>query len=343
VGLDQSRGWLTQRLRRRWLPRVLTGLILIASLGLTLWDYFGEYATDPLTGYGFQDAAVELAEQINRFDGPVWASQRFEREWQAIPFLTGDRGVHWLLDGETAQPTALPAALFLWPYEPVSPQLAALPMGVSLQGWRGPLAKGDLELTAYPLYWGYWLDTRPERPDEPVARFEGGVRLEGAAVTLCEGRSTAAPVGTGACVTPGFPGVPSSGGEGGCPPGRAAPATDAGRGDEPALQVVLCWTAEERLEADYIAFVHVAGEAGIVAQDDSVPGAGTLPTGWWRPSDWFVDTHIIPMPSRFDPTVHEVLVGLYRSDNRERLALVDPVGRVVGDAVALFEDGAPGT
>jgi 4-amino-4-deoxy-L-arabinose transferase-like glycosyltransferase len=175
VGLDRSRLWLISKRIGRWTAVVLVLLILAASLALTLRDYW-RYASDPLTGIAFQSAAVELAGEMTRFEGDIWASDRFLREWESVPYLIGDRRVHWLSEGEEPRPTSWPTALFLWPYEPLEPLLAALPAGVSLQGWRGPLIKGDLEPSAYPLYWGYRLEPAGEMP-ESVASFQDNINL----------------------------------------------------------------------------------------------------------------------------------------------------------------------
>jgi len=294
VGLEQAGRWAAHNRIGRRLATVLTALILAASLGITLQDYFVCYAADPLAEYAFQGAAVDLAEEINNSEGSVWASERFMREWESVLYLTGERGVQWVAEDAVPQITTLPAALFIWPYEPVEPQMAALPSGISIQGWRGPLVKGDLESDAYPLYWAYRLESAPSDRAEPVARFKDGIRLEDIAIT---------------------------------PP--------AVRHSPPATRITLYWTTEKKLAPEYTIFVHIEDAAGIVAQDDSTPAAGTLPTSWWRPGDWIVDTHLISMPSPYNPDQHNIVVGLYRNDNRERLAVLDPAGRIVGDAVTL--------
>ena len=183
VGLDRIGSWLATRgIGRRWVA-ALIALVPAASFAWTLVDY-NRYATDPLTGYAFQSAAVELAGQIKNADAPVWASERFANEWESTLYLVGDKDVHWIPEEVVADSITLPATLFLWPYEPVKPQLAALPAGVRLEGWTGPLIQGDLDEQAYPLYWGYQLEQAAGLPDEFLAHFEGGIRLEAAAGVL---------------------------------------------------------------------------------------------------------------------------------------------------------------
>lgn len=297
VGLERGERWLARSVpptRIKMVPLAMTGLLLAASLAITIRDYYGRYAADPLTGYAFQDAAVELAEEINNYAGPVWADDRFAGKWEAIPYLVGEREVHWLAEGERPQITDAPAALFLWPHEPIAPQIAALPIGISVQGTIGPLAKGDLEPAAYPLYWAYWLEPAPHIQENPLAHFEDNIRLETAMV--------------------------------------ADQTTSTG---DAVLQVTLYWTAEERPGTEYVAFVHLVGATGMVAQDDSIPATGTLPTSWWRPGIWIVDVHQVPMPPTHTREDLKVAVGLYRSDNQERLAVLNPTGRPIDDVVIL--------
>jgi len=168
-----------------------------------------------------------------------------------------------------------------------------LPAGISLQGWRGPLNKGDLEPQAYALYWGYRLEPAVKIL-EPVATFEDHISL---------GQVT---------VIPGSP--------------------EGVQGDR-ALQVVLTWGAAERLEQDYQVFVHVSDTAGIVAQGDSGPADGTLPTTWWRPGDWIVDRHTIALPTPYDPERQTIAVGLYHHE--DRLRVLDSVLPVSDNAVIL--------
>jgi 4-amino-4-deoxy-L-arabinose transferase-like glycosyltransferase len=297
VGLERGERWLARSVpptRIKMVPLAMTGLLLAASLAITIRDYYGRYAADPLTRYAFQDAAVELAEEINNYAGPVWADDRFAGKWEAIPYLVGEREVHWLAEGERPQITDAPAALFLWPHEPIAPQIAALPIGISVQGTIGPLAKGDLEPAAYPLYWAYWLEPAPHIQESPLAHFDDNMRLETAMV--------------------------------------ADQTTSTG---DAVLQVTLYWTAEERPGTEYVAFVHLVGATGMVAQDDSIPATGTLPTSWWRPGIWIVDVHQVPMPPTHTREDLKVAVGLYRSDNQERLAVLNPTGRPIDDVVIL--------
>jgi hypothetical protein len=45
------------------------------------------------------------------------------------------------------------------------------------------------------------------------------------------------------------------------------------------------------------------------------------------------------MPSPYDPEQHEIVAGLYRSDNLEPLGVLDATGPVINDAVVLAQAG----
>ena len=308
VGLDQSWRWLlvkgmgnismaqTKRESLDRVPRVLLLLILAASLGLTVRDTY-RYASDPSTGYAFQSAAVELGREIKRFDGTIWASDRFRREWESIPYLIGDKEVKWLSENDVPHPATWPAALFLWPYGQVEQKLTALPAGIAIQGWQGPAIKGDLEAVEYPLYWSYRLDPITEMSTEPVSSFADEIQLVRALVTPTETSS------------------------------------------DDTLQFGLTWSVGKRLDVDYMVFIHVTDAGEIIAQDDSIPAGGTLPTSWWRPGDWIVDRHTVIMPAPYDPDQHEIAVGLYH--DHERLDVLDSTQPVNDNAVILFPVGTP--
>ena len=297
LGLEQGARWLSGLRWRRWLPAAGVAIPLLVSLGLTARDYFVVYAQDPQTGYAFQSAAVELADQMLASEGTVWASRRFADEWESIPFLLADRPVNWLADGQEPSVSGGPAALFLWPYGAVAPQVGALPTSGRLLAWQGPLIQGDLEPEPYPLYWGYRLDEPVEVPPAGAAQFSKGVWLLATDVL-------------------------SQNGEAG-----------------PHLQVNLIWQVERPLEKEYTIFVHVVKEAGILSQDDSPPAGGALPTTWWQPGLQIVDSHSIALPEPFDPAQMHVIVGMYRPDTRDRLALLDDSGQPIGDHLVLDTAG----
>jgi hypothetical protein len=90
------------------------------------------------------------------------------------------------------------------------------------------------------------------------------------------------------------------------------------------LPVRLFWETKQPLEDDYVIFVHLLDEAGhLVAQSDTLPRAGAYPTPWWRPGLIIEDAHKLSLPAELPAGRYQLAVGLYRSDNGERLLLVD--------------------
>jgi hypothetical protein len=100
---------------------------------------------------------------------------------------------------------------------------------------------------------------------------------------------------------------------------------DSGCAGPRRVDLVLHWAAEQPLEQDYTAFVHVVGpDRKIVAQHDAQPAEGRFPTSGWTVGERFVDTHAIDLP-RDAPAGLRALVGLYSQPSGERLGGPDAV------------------
>ncbi|MEK6575290.1 MAG: glycosyltransferase family 39 protein, partial [Chloroflexota bacterium] len=159
---------------------IIVGVSLATSAILTAYDYFARYATDPVTGYYFESAATELADEI--ISRPTYAARMDNRLWDnfaSLRFLIADR------DGADSIDHIL---LAVWPYEPdeIRAAVAALPTGSQISAHRGALAQGDLEGTPYSLYTLYIAE--PVRDKAVTARFGESVELRGAEV-VTEGDS----------------------------------------------------------------------------------------------------------------------------------------------------------
>lgn len=133
-------------------------LLLAGSAVLTVRDY-SVYARQPDVGYLFETAAADLATSAAAEPGDttVYLDRRFMDGWPSVPYLLGDRPVILFDEGEALPPITGPAAVYIWPYAPLDPVRTALvdgdmglPATVDLS--EGPLARGDLEPEAYPLY-----------------------------------------------------------------------------------------------------------------------------------------------------------------------------------------------
>jgi hypothetical protein len=105
------------------------------------------------------------------------------------------------------------------------------------------------------------------------------------------------------------------------------------------VPVRLYWLAEDRLSADYKVFLHLArlDDSGIVAQSDSAPILGYGPTSWWEPGEVVVDQQMISLAADVPSGRYRLLVGLYRPDTMQNLAVRQAPQALTGDRVALSE------
>ena len=89
------------------------------------------------------------------------------------------------------------------------------------------------------------------------------------------------------------------------------------------LEVDLYWSLEATVERPINSFVHVMESGELVGQSDSVPGQGTLPSQWWRPEFILRDQHLVYFDEASEQTPKQLRIGLYDSDSRSNLALID--------------------
>ncbi len=82
------------------------------------------------------------------------------------------------------------------------------------------------------------------------------------------------------------------------------------------LYVQLHWLADQAPSADWTVFIHLVDPASgeVVAGFDSRPGAGSLPTGRWRPGWRVLDEYQVPLPSDLPPGDYGLRMGLYQLD-----------------------------
>jgi hypothetical protein len=101
--------------------------------------------------------------------------------------------------------------------------------------------------------------------------------------------------------------------------------------DAHTLQIDLDWHTTLPLAEDYVVFVHVIDETGLVAQSDRMPAFNTMPTTQWQ-THWLVhDSHTISLPQPFDKNSHRVYIGLYLPENVTRLPAFSPENAPIGD------------
>jgi hypothetical protein len=105
-----------------------------------------------------------------------------------------------------------------------------------------------------------------------------------------------------------------------------------------AVDVELFWQALRVPERDYTVFLHVVNDSGeIVAQWDSQPKSGEIPTGSWPAGLVVADVAAIELPEGLAEGSYHILAGLYDAASGERLPVYDASGRPAGDSIPLGE------
>jgi 4-amino-4-deoxy-L-arabinose transferase-like glycosyltransferase len=88
-------------------------------------------------------------------------------------------------------------------------------------------------------------------------------------------------------------------------------------------QVEIGWQALAPLSKDYSIFVHLVDVDGfVVAQYDSMPGGGRLPTSRWQPGALIVERYPVEIPATaYTPNRGRWVIGLYEQRTGQRLPL----------------------
>jgi 4-amino-4-deoxy-L-arabinose transferase-like glycosyltransferase len=107
------------------------------------------------------------------------------------------------------------------------------------------------------------------------------------------------------------------------------------------VMVTLYWEALAPTEEDHTVFVHLLDEHElVVAQRDTFPGLGLLSTTWLDPGRRWADRYVIPVPATaYAPNQAEIEVGLFNTETKERLPVLDTDGRPQGDNVRFGHVG----
>ncbi len=102
------------------------------------------------------------------------------------------------------------------------------------------------------------------------------------------------------------------------------------------VELTLYWQATALVEGNYKVFTHLVGEGEqIVAQHDSIPAGGRLPTSAWQKGEYITDRHPLTVPADVPPGVYRLQIGLYDEANGQRLPVFDEEGQPIGDRVLL--------
>jgi 4-amino-4-deoxy-L-arabinose transferase-like glycosyltransferase len=101
------------------------------------------------------------------------------------------------------------------------------------------------------------------------------------------------------------------------------------------VEVTLYWEALGPADRDYTVFVHLLGEGElVVAQRDTFPGLGRLPTTRLEPGFRWADRTVLQVPATaYAPDTTQFAVGLYDATTGARLPATEPTGVPLGDQV----------
>ncbi len=110
----------------------------------------------------------------------------------------------------------------------------------------------------------------------------------------------------------------------------------ATRNTQHAIRLTLYWQTLTEMDTSYTVFVHVLDAGGqIVAQRDSVPGQGALPTTGWAQGEVIADQYEIPLPAGTPPGEYRIEVGLYDAASGQRLPVLGKAGQVADNRILL--------
>jgi hypothetical protein len=264
---------------------------LAASLAWTVRDYFGRYAKSPDTAYLYQTAAAELAQSADGYlqggnGRQLLLDQRFWDGFTSVQFmLPVQPGLQLFREGQVLAPATAPFKLVTWPYEDMRPALQALPAGALIRPEPGPLYRGDLERTPYPLYAVYTVEASCPAglcPSRPLADFGGEFQLLSAVA-------------------------------------RPSPS-----GEMPAgLTLQLVWRGARPDGVPHQVFAQAWAGGQIVAQADGPLGTTLYPSQWWRPGETVLETRVFTWPLNNNFAGVTIRVGIYDVTNSIRLGRTD--------------------
>lgn len=104
-----------------------------------------------------------------------------------------------------------------------------------------------------------------------------------------------------------------------------------------SLPVVVYFTTNAPIQADYTIFVHLADEQNnLLYQFDGVPAQGSHPTRQWKPDQVFSDRYELRVPAASAPGLATLSMGFYPiGESGERQPVFDASGGSLGDRLVL--------
>ena len=105
------------------------------------------------------------------------------------------------------------------------------------------------------------------------------------------------------------------------------------------VDLTLSWRSLSPWEDSYKVFIHLRGPDGVVvAQQDTVPGEGQLPTTNWLTGEYVIDAHHIPVGHEVPAGRYNLAVGLYDPETLARMPVTGDAGIAKGDHMVLDQE-----
>jgi len=105
------------------------------------------------------------------------------------------------------------------------------------------------------------------------------------------------------------------------------------------LRVTLFWKADDLVQEDYKVFVHLLDAQGqVLAQHDSQPVGGSMPTSSWPVGETVSDNHGVVVPRGMPSGEYRLVLGMYDPQTGRRLSIVR-TGEPAGDSLLLAHIG----
>jgi hypothetical protein len=111
-------------------------------------------------------------------------------------------------------------------------------------------------------------------------------------------------------------------------------------GDE--LAVTLLWHTHQKVETNYVVFVHLLNEGGqLLAQHDGVPLYGTRPTSAWQRGEMLLDRHVLEIEEVRPAMEARLVTGLYDPTTLEQIPLSGETTRLplFPEPITILPDG----
>ncbi len=274
-------------------------LILLTGTVSTTHAYFVRYAKAELAYHWFEAGPVRVAGEINRLTQQGWDGNQMRHSPSAARNVLVDQK---LWDSWTAIPFLVPNANVQFvantPEQPINP-------GAAFIVWP---------------YRNWETDVMPRLPHPAYLFSPEGPRAQG-------DKDPKPYRIANIIVADPLPPLPPAVArfEGGLTLHAALvqPAQDE-------AQVQLWWRAADEMYGDYTVFVHYLRQGAKIAQHDSAPVRGKIPTDVWQAGDVVLDVHPIPNVAP-QPTHDRIRVGLYDPTTGIGVKRVDKTGDVIGD------------